>query len=759
MTVVLAAGAAALFGVAGNVAANTLDLPLWATPWIWATMAVLFIGVVLIDLYRNRRDRQAPVAVDLDTAAAQLATGVGRLLRAQEHLWQVHDPYPLPVRWTPGPVELTDHWANICRSAPGQRASSLDLAGHLDQITAVYQRIPSSRLVVLGKAGAGKTILAGRLVAGLLATRTHDDPIPVVLNLSTWNPTAASLEAWLAARLIEDHPGLAGPGPTSGTLAADLVTTERILPVLDGFDEIAPGLHRAALAELNRTSIPLVITSRPDEYQNAVTGTDVLTAAAVIALSDLTVSDVVTYLSRASSPTTRARWAAVLTALTSRPPTPAAAMLAEVLTTPLMVYLARIVYSDTPHHNPAELLDRNRYPTIAAIEEHLLNAFIPAVYSHPLPAGISQSKYSFSPTDATRWHTYLATHLHRLDSHDLAWWQLRDTIPRTPRAMTTTLITGLAGGLAGGLVDGLVDGLAGGLAIGLMFGLAIGLVQPGPNPQRTRFDLSGRMSALWKASLLGLMVGILVGFVNGLVSGLLDGLVSGLAIGLMFGLAIGLVQPGPYPRRTQFDLRGRMSALWKTSSLGLAFGIVGGLVAGPTFGLAMGILAGIVVGLVVGLVVGFISLLDELAVAQRVDAVFSPADLLRMDRSRTITIVIIIWLVGGLAGGVLFGIVFGLMVGFVVGLVFGLMNGLMYWLGRTAWGQWLVCVRLWLPATRKLPWPIITFLTDAHQRGVLRQAGGVYCYRHARLRDQLATPQRPASESPPLRPVAQTAAR
>ncbi|MFI6358668.1 hypothetical protein ACIBJF_40075 [Streptomyces sp. NPDC050743] len=33
----------------------------------------------------------------------------------------------------------------------------------------------------------------------------------------------------------------------------------------------------------------------------------------------------------------------------------------------------------------------------------------------------------------------------------------------------------------------------------------------------------------------------------------------------------------------------------------------------------------------------------------------------------------------------------------------------------------------------------MAFLDDAHRRGVLRQAGAVYQFRHARLQEQLAT--------------------
>jgi hypothetical protein len=58
-------------------------------------------------------------------------------------------------------------------------------------------------------------------------------------------------------------------------------------------------------------------------------------------------------------------------------------------------------------------------------------------------------------------------------------------------------------------------------------------------------------------------------------------------------------------------------------------------------------------------------------------------------------------------------------------------------LSVTAWGQWVILSRIWLPLTGRLPWALLTFLDDAHKRGVLRQAGAVYQFRHARLQDHL----------------------
>ncbi|MGA5817720.1 protein kinase domain-containing protein [Kitasatospora sp. NPDC094028] len=66
-----------------------------------------------------------------------------------------------------------------------------------------------------------------------------------------------------------------------------------------------------------------------------------------------------------------------------------------------------------------------------------------------------------------------------------------------------------------------------------------------------------------------------------------------------------------------------------------------------------------------------------------------------------------------------------------------------YVLGFTAWGQWLLLVRIWLPLTGKLPRDTITFLTDAYHRGALRQSGAVYQFRHLRLQHHLHTDHPP----------------
>jgi NACHT domain len=110
-------------------------------------------------------------------------------------------------------------------------------------------------------------------------------------------------------------------------------------------------------------------------------------------------------------------------------------------------------------------------------------------------------------------------------------------------------------------------------------------------------------------------------------------------------------------------------------------------------------------------------------------------------------------IVAGTRAGVTAGIVFGAIVGVmaaifrgiiagveaaaaaavVVGIVFSVVGTF-----SRAW-PWFQMARIWLALNHHLPWPLMDFLIDAHKRGVLRQAGAVYQFRHIELQHRLAT--------------------
>ncbi|MEU6197041.1 hypothetical protein [Streptomyces sp. NPDC047061] len=104
---------------------------------------------------------------------------------------------------------------------------------------------------------------------------------------------------------------------------------------------------------------------------------------------------------------------------------------ARALTSPLMVTLARAVYGDTSR-DPSELLDRERFASAGAVEEHLLGAFVPAAYADTDPRAAA---------DAVRRLTLLARALHRQDTGRLAWWELETLLPRALRVFGPGLLS------------------------------------------------------------------------------------------------------------------------------------------------------------------------------------------------------------------------------------------------------------------------------------------------------------------------------
>jgi hypothetical protein len=72
--------------------------------------------------------------------------------------------------------------------------------------------------------------------------------------------------------------------------------------------------------------------------------------------------------------------------------------------------------------------------------------------------------------------------------------------------------------------------------------------------------------------------------------------------------------------------------------------------------------------------------------------------------------------------------------------LYGLGIGLTIWLAVVlshAWPQYLIAAG-WLAARGRLPWRLAAFLAEASELQVLRQRGGAYQFRHARLQDHLA---------------------
>ncbi|MCX4834438.1 hypothetical protein OG746_37605 [Streptomyces sp. NBC_01016] len=676
------------------------------------------------------RPRDEPDSRDeLRRAAGRLAEAVKVRWRNETRQRKVGHPNArlLPVRWTTADEARMDHWAHIC-DAPEGTAEPLDLREASGDITKTYRKVPSGRLVVLGDVGSGKTVLGLRLVLELLKNPLPGEPVPEFFSLGAWNPKDEKLEKWLSSRLTRDTTGMDTITDGGTTVATALVEKTMILPVLDGFDEIAEELRPLAIDQLNSYDGPLVLTSRTDSYAAASDRTRGLHRAAAIELTALTPDDAESFLVLGSAPTIKSEWNHVLAGLRDRPDTPAHRNLRGVLTTPLMVSLIRDIYGeraatgdgdrrDGPGRTPKDLLE---FASREEIEEHLLSSLIPAAYGRR-PGDPNPPPRQWSPRRARRWLGYLADHLNQTGGPDLAWWRLGTEMSLRARTAVISFLAGLPFALATGignipvnliatshglgfailrgLVVGLLHGLVSGPAFGYAYWRANSVPQSEPRPP-VQVRLTGHDREDWDRQ-----------FFHGL---LLKAFLAA-RIGFVVALLIVLVD------RLLLPL------------LALGDGLGGGLVAAAQFPLTIGLSAGTALALMTWLE-------TPIDVKKSVGCV----DLLRQNRENAIAQLVVWALALGLIAGVTASFTETPLRSFQIGLVFGLEGafggGFGYCLCMTAYGQWVALVRIWLPLKGRVPWRPVAFLEDACSRDVLRRAGAVYQFRHERLRGHLATP-------------------
>jgi hypothetical protein len=664
------------------------------------------LWIAWVTLAKGGGSETAASGLSVAQVADQLAVAVGKQWADEAAIRRLNDPYPLPVSWGAADASLTDSWESLVKLAttgagwpPPPPAGTWaagpdDLAGKDRELIDVLPRVPTGRLVVLGERGAGKTVLMVRLVLDLIAHRGPGGPVPFLASVASWNPAEQDLRDWLEARVLINHPAFAKPAPADReepTQVAALLASGLILPILDGLDEIPERARGSAISRINAALRPgeqMIVTCRTQQYRDAVRPQDgveaTLRGAAAIQLRPLNAEAVRDYLcDDAAGPVMRARWAPVLDVLGTEAPT------AQALVTPLMVGLARAIYNPDPDDpdervrdlpGPAELCD---FADRLAVEAHLFDAFIPSAYR-------PSSKSRWTAEQAGKWLMFLARHLEdTIRSPDFAWWQLPVAGPRNVYVLVAGLESGLVVGLGTGLVTGFLAGLVSGVVGGLVSGVVVGLVALYVG----RF-LLGRF---W--GLTGLVAGLVAGVVVALVGGLSGGLVSGLVVGLVVGLVAGLA--GAHPGRGLNSLLGTL---------------VGGYVEGGVFHGWGGI----------GAQPGYSA------------AATSPKAMLARGRLAALYPVLTHGLVTGLVSGLVFGLTGRLVAGFVGGLLFGLSIGLEWSLFETDWLYYML-TRGWLAFHRHLPWSLMSFLADAHRRGVLRQVGAVYQFRHIELQHRLAS--------------------
>ncbi|MFJ8470921.1 NACHT domain-containing protein [Kitasatospora sp. NPDC094011] len=640
------------------------------------------IGVLNGDLHLTVPPRTEAADTPLGRAEERLARSLLHQWRAEADAWEMADPEPLAVRWVHSRTAL----------APGTELRGR--GDRVDTMAGALLGLDHRRLLILGGAGAGKTTLAVLLTLELLArrlTRGEDVPVPVLLSLESWDAERVNFHDWLIGRVTEEHPGL--PRVDGLHPARRLVSERRLLPVLDSLDELPEHRRIAVLRALGHQlggEGGVVLICRTEPYRALVdTQQDVLRVDSAIEALPLDPTDVASYLRRVRQPSRAAQWAPLLEELRSAPDSP----VSRALSTPLMVWLLRRGYERAPA-DPGELLDRGRFANAWQVEQHLLDRIVPASFP-PLPPSPDRlhPPRPWEPRRARVWLSFLARLMNRQQTAELAWWRLFGA--SLPRALTGPAL------------------IAVGIVLSVLFDQVLGAVE-------------GSRNQFGYGSSLGLGVAL---------AG-----VSRTAGQVWFG-----DDATATPRRRVDPLRfaGALRSAGRNGRLGRAWRLTV-VIGGPPVVLALGLwqllepgTEGIALMAAV-LLSGYLTIVLA-APSDTVDAA-TPDALLRSERTSVLVTLLVLAPLLAVGAGLVDWSVSQRYAFHQVDWI----HAAATWCGAAAtflllspWSRWLLA-RCSLALAGRLPWPLMTFLRDAHRAGLLQRTAGTYRFRNLRLQQHLA---------------------
>ncbi|MGH3390039.1 MAG: hypothetical protein ACRDOO_14315 [Actinomadura sp.] len=617
------------------------------------------------------------------------------------------------------------------RPARVSGAEEVTWAGTSDAIsdlTARYRALPGRRLVILGGPGAGKTTLAVQLVRELLRRPEKDEPVPVLLSVSSWDPRVTDdIWAWLRGQIELAYPSLTPE--EVGALVAD----KCVFPVLDGLDEVPSAVGESVLWALNRSldDGPVIITCRTDDYRRLIVdrGARELVAAAVIDSMPLPGPVAAEYLESRLPRLLPSGWQRILERLRTDPDAPLTGLCAS----PLGLWLLCASYVEGDQRDRAlgyspghpgdldRLTDRTAYPDVESLRAHLYNRLIPVLISFRKPARDSDDAFRprrlHSAPDTARRLSFLAHLLSeprgedgRPRTRDLAWWEVAVVTDRAPATAGVVVGAVVALLFTAGLtvLAGPVLGVLAGLAVAAFVGLDI-------KSRCARWAGSTPGSAFLRPSLVLRLAWLQVrlGFSGGrtkvIGSSLLAAVLAWFADRSGFDALRGLGMPVP--------------------------------VAGAILGAALG-LADTMSGL----------LNETTSTPTNLERVNTPRESLRGDRTLNILhLAFGVVTYGAPLGIVAAATVHSWLAVFPLGFGIGVLAVL---LGRTSEGDhraWLsyLAATAELRRAKRLPLRWMAFLDDAHRLGLLRTVGPVYQFRHAELQDHLSRRYREEETSRP----------
>lgn len=167
-------------------------------------------------------------------------------------------------------LELKKRPDAVLRPFTEIEALSVELDKSFEEIqqTNIYNQIGQGKtLLILGEPGSGKTIALLQLAQRLIE-RTQGDlsqPIPVVLNLSSWAKKRQAIEEWLIEELKEKY-------QVPKQLSLPWMKQGQLVLLLDGLDEVQAEYRNDCVRALNQflatyDMTEMVVCSRVKDYE------------------------------------------------------------------------------------------------------------------------------------------------------------------------------------------------------------------------------------------------------------------------------------------------------------------------------------------------------------------------------------------------------------------------------------------------------------------------------------------------------------
>jgi len=351
---------------------------------------LILLGVVLghfiIPLLRRVFRKPQPPPPDLASERCALLNNVGNQIQQwqQDNFAQKAN---LSLRYSGDPDRVDKHWRSVWYQAEEKELPEGAIIGN------TFEQA-NRRLLIVGDPGTGKSNELYRLAAALHLTASKpesEQPVPILLNLTSWaEEEHENLGDWIAKQLERSY-----------QVRADctLYWKDRVLPLLDALDEVAPEVRDKCLkaivayawqplGEDGRGGSPsrkVAVTTRPEEYDQLNNRVEM-----AVARVEFLTGDQVDDLLETMTPLRRAL---------NTDPDPT--NLCSILKTPLMLALLYEGYSAEPSQD-------------ARPEDRVYGRFLDATLQH-LEGGTD---------DARRWLGWLAASLEnrssaRFDMEDL----------------------------------------------------------------------------------------------------------------------------------------------------------------------------------------------------------------------------------------------------------------------------------------------------------------------------------------------------